>query len=158
MQPFKLLMIEDEDLTASLVSKLLEDQGYVVKVVRNPEAALDQALEYKPDLIISDIDMPRVSGFELARNFSRHVALQDTPVVLLTSLVTRDVLLTARKLGVREVFSKRGLDAAELVARIAKLVPAADGEEIPVDEQSGADDAPVVDDASASGKEAPEGN
>ncbi len=120
----RVLVIEDEGLTASLVSDLLAAEGYEAKVVSNPESALDRALQFRPDLIISDIDMPKVSGFELARNFRKHVALQNVPLVLLTSMVTREVMLTARQLGVREVFSKRGLDADQLRERLHRVLDA----------------------------------
>ena len=70
----KILVVDDVDTIARVYARFLERQGYDVHIAFNGEEALKEWERFKPDLVISDIRMPKMSGFELA-NALRSVVL-----------------------------------------------------------------------------------
>ena len=82
----RLLIVEDSATQAELLERLLVQQGYQVTVAINGREGVSKARKYLPDLIISDIMMPEMTGFELCREIKGDPRLDATPVILLTSL------------------------------------------------------------------------
>src|SRR5580693_5980462 len=105
--PTKILCIEDDRETAALVAEELVDRGYDVAVAHDGREGLAAILRIMPDLVLSDISMPAMSGFELleslvalAPRFSR------MPFVFLTALTDRDNELKGRQLGADDYVTK----------------------------------------------------
>jgi DNA-binding NarL/FixJ family response regulator len=103
----KILCIEDDRETASLIAEELLDRGYDVTVAHDGREGLAAILRLMPDLVLSDISMPAMSGFELlerltalAPRFSR------MPFVFLTALTDRDNELKGRQLGADDYVTK----------------------------------------------------
>ena len=89
----RILVVDDDPSIAGLVADLLVNEGYEVQTAGDGEAALDVIARDPPDLIISDVTMPRRDGLSLLRTLRRrHVAI---PIVLMTALP-----LSARLTGV----------------------------------------------------------
>ena len=89
----KILVVEDSPTQAVLLRVLLQKNGYEAKVAVNGKEGVDEAREDKPDLIISDIRMGVMDGFEMCRAIKADERFRDIPVVLLTSLSdSRDVM------------------------------------------------------------------
>jgi DNA-binding NarL/FixJ family response regulator len=103
----KILCIEDDSQTASLLREALTDFGYQALVARNGEEGLAAILSDKPDLVVCDVRMPQMSGFEV---LERLPALgQDyagIPFVFLTALGDRDSELAGRRLGADDYLTK----------------------------------------------------
>jgi DNA-binding NarL/FixJ family response regulator len=103
----KILCIEDDRETASLIAEELVDRGYDVTVAHDGREGLAAVLKIMPDLVLSDISMPVMSGFEL---LERLVALAPRfsrmPFIFLTALTDRDNELKGRQLGADDYVTK----------------------------------------------------
>ena len=85
-KPEKILVVEDSNVQAKKIKFLLEENGLIVTVAPNGKEALQSALAEKPMLIISDIVMPEMNGYELCAAMKAEENLKDIPIILLTSL------------------------------------------------------------------------
>jgi DNA-binding response OmpR family regulator len=114
----KILCIEDDCETAALIAEELIDRGYAVTVARDGREGFAAILKTMPDLVLCDISMPVMSGFEL---LERLVALaprfSKMPFVFLTALTDRDDELKGRQLGADDYVTKP-IDFEMLVAII----------------------------------------
>jgi DNA-binding response OmpR family regulator len=103
----KILCIEDDRETAALIAEELVDRGYDVTVAHDGREGLAAILRTMPDLVLSDISMPVISGFEL---LERLIALaprfSKMPFVFLTALTDRDNELRGRQLGADDYVTK----------------------------------------------------
>lgn len=79
------LVVDDERQIVSLLKDLLEDEGYAVRLAYDGAAALDEINAAKPDLVLSDVMMPRLDGLALYDEIRRRVA--DLPVILMSAAV-----------------------------------------------------------------------
>src|SRR5271169_4163753 len=119
----KILCIEDDRETAALIAEELVDRGYEVTVAHDGREGLAAILRTMPDLVLSDISMPVMSGFEL---LERLIALAPRfakmPFVFLTALTDRDNELKGRQLGADDYVTKPidfDLLATIITARLA---------------------------------------
>jgi DNA-binding response OmpR family regulator len=105
--PRKILCIEDDRETAALIAEDLVDRGYEVTVAHDGREGLTAILQTMPDLVLSDISMPVMSGFEL---LERLIALaprfSNMPFIFLTALTDRDNELKGRHLGADDYVTK----------------------------------------------------
>ena len=85
-QAAKILIVDDSPTQAKLLEQVLLAHGYRVSVSTNGAEALQQILTQRPDLVISDILMPEMDGFELCRQVRGAATLADLPIILLTHL------------------------------------------------------------------------
>jgi DNA-binding NarL/FixJ family response regulator len=105
--PIRILCVEDDRETAALIAEELIDRGYEVTLAYDGREGLGAILRTMPDLVLSDISMPAMSGFEL---LERLVALaprfSKMPFVFLTALTDRENELKGRQLGADDYVSK----------------------------------------------------
>ncbi|MFY9643318.1 MAG: response regulator transcription factor [Rhodomicrobium sp.] len=102
-----ILCIEDDEQTAGLLAEALTELSYTVELARDGKEGLAAILSHKPDLVICDIRMPILNGFEvLERLAAAGPALADTPFVFLTALGDRDSELAGRRLGADDYLTK----------------------------------------------------
>lgn len=79
------LIVEDTASERELLSHYLRESGYSVIAAVSAKEALDKAVELKPDVVITDVVMPGMSGFELCRSLKKHPVTQDVPIIICTS-------------------------------------------------------------------------
>jgi DNA-binding response OmpR family regulator len=92
-RPVVLVAEDDEDILEMVVFDL-EDEGYEVLTARDGDAAIALALERRPDLVLLDVAMPGLDGYEVTRRLRAEKSTSGTPVVLLTARAqVRDVIL-----------------------------------------------------------------
>jgi chemosensory pili system protein ChpA (sensor histidine kinase/response regulator) len=80
------VMVVDDSLTVrKITSRMLEREGYRVLLAKDGVDAIEALIENIPDVILSDIEMPRMDGFDLVRNIRADIRLRDVPVIMITS-------------------------------------------------------------------------
>jgi len=114
----KILCVEDDRETAALIAEELIDRGYDVTVAHDGREGLAAILKIMPDLVLSDISMPALSGFELLEQLTALAPrFSKMPFVFLTALTDRDNEIKGRQLGADDYVTKP-IDFDVLVAII----------------------------------------
>jgi two-component system sensor histidine kinase/response regulator len=85
-EEYEVLIVEDSTTQAERMRRLIQSVGYRVRVASNGQRALNLIRERKPQLILSDIVMPEMNGYDLCRSLKASAALRDIPVILVTAL------------------------------------------------------------------------
>ncbi len=116
--PKKILLVEDDDALASVYQTRLEAEGFNVRRVPNGEDALASALEYRPDLILLDVMMPKVSGFDVLDILRNTPETTNMKIVMLTALSQDTDRERAESLGVDDYLVKSQVVIADVVDRI----------------------------------------
>jgi len=119
--PIDILIAEDSPTQAEQLRLLLEREGHQVRVAANGRLALESAREKKPALLITDVVMPDMGGYELCKAFKVDDALHDVPVMLVTSLTS--ILDIAKGLSCgADNFIRKPYDPESLLERIDYLL------------------------------------
>jgi DNA-binding response OmpR family regulator len=95
----KILVVDDEPDFVEFLSIRLESSGYDVISASDGESGLKKAQKEKPDLIILDILMPKINGFELCKRLKENELTKDMPVIMLTALTREQALSKGLKEG-----------------------------------------------------------
>ena len=90
MKRKRILIVEDEESLLKLESILLSTKGYLVTGVKDGQAALDEVAANKPDLILLDIMLPLIDGFEVCRRIKEDPDTKGIPVVMLTAKKSKE--------------------------------------------------------------------
>jgi diguanylate cyclase len=113
----RVLVIEDEPLVADLVSDALALDGHLTRCASG-ENALDAALDFEPDVILLDLMMPVIDGFEVARQLRAEPRTRDLPIVIMTAM--HDATTRSRDLEAEHVLPKP-FDIADLLSAVHDL-------------------------------------
>jgi len=114
----KILVVDDEKRLVSLVEAYLKQEGYAVVTASNGQEALFLARQEKPDLILLDIMMPEMDGYEFIQAHRREA---DTPIILLTARVEEEDHVIGLELGADDYITKP-FRPRELVARVRAVL------------------------------------
>lgn len=102
-----LVLIVDDSITVRRVTqRLLKREGYRVAMAADGLQALERIREEKPAVVLSDIEMPRMDGFDLARTIRADAKLHDLPIIMITSRIAEKHHEHARELGVNHYLGK----------------------------------------------------
>ncbi|HET7528248.1 MAG TPA: response regulator, partial [Burkholderiaceae bacterium] len=118
-----LVLVVDDSLTVRRVTqRLLQREGYRVTLAKDGLEGLEKLNEERPAVLLSDIEMPRMDGFDLVRNLRADPKLADLPVIMITSRIAQKHKDYAAELGVDHYLGKPYAeeDLLSLVARYAK--------------------------------------
>lgn len=119
--PLTILVVDDEPAIRLSVSDYLEMSGYSVIVAENGERALEMLEEYRPHLIVTDVTMPQIDGYELVRKIRQRPEFRLLPVVLLTARTDTHERIRGYQLG-GDVYLPKPFDLDELGAVIRNLL------------------------------------
>ena len=101
------VMVVDDSLTVrKITGRLLEREGYRVVTAKDGVDALEQLLTLRPDVIIADIEMPRMDGFDLTRNIRADLRLKAVPIIMITSRTAEKHKRYAEEIGVNHYLGK----------------------------------------------------
>lgn len=114
----KILLVEDDDTLADVYQTRLSAEGFDLKRVPNGEEALAAALEYRPDLILLDVMMPKVSGFDVLDILRNTPDTTNVKIIMLTALSQESDRERAKSLGVDDYLIKSQVVIADVVDRI----------------------------------------
>ncbi|MEI7838318.1 MAG: response regulator [bacterium] len=118
----KILMVEDDNSMAEVYIKRLEIEGFEVKRVDNGETALATAVEYHPDLIMLDVMMPKINGFEVLDILKNTPVTSQIKVIMLTALGQDSDKEKAKSLGADDYLVKSQIVITEVIDRIKTII------------------------------------
>jgi len=116
----KILLVEDDDRLANVYETRLQSEGFTTKRVANGEDALAMALQVKPDLILLDVMMPKVSGFDVLDILRNTPETSKIKIIMLTALSQDSDKQRAVSLGVDDYLIKSQVVIADVVDRVKK--------------------------------------
>jgi CheY-like chemotaxis protein len=117
-----ILFLEDEDELLITLSVLLRDQGYEVVETRSAEEALDILKKTNPDLIIADIKLPGIDGFDFFNAVHNDPRYKNIPFIYLTAFNNLHAAMTAKAEGAADYITKP-FELEYLIVRIHELLP-----------------------------------
>lgn len=118
----KILLIEDEEIMIDLLQKKLTKEGYEISVARDGEEGLKAMREVKPDLILLDIIMPKMGGFEVMEEMGKDKNLKDIPVIVISNSGQPVELDKAQKLGAKDWLIKTEFDPQEVINKVVQQI------------------------------------
>jgi len=119
--PSTTLIADDEPAFRDYLATLLRTQGFKVVAAADGVDALDVFAHHQPDLVLLDIEMPHVDGFEVCRRLKQNPETRLTPVVLVTGLTASEDRIRGIEVGANDFLSKP-VDRNELMARVKSLL------------------------------------
>ena len=118
----KILIIEDEEILLNLLQKKLVNLGYQVLTARDGQQGLKVMRETTPDLILLDIIMPKMGGFEVMEEMQKDENLKKIPVIIISNSGQPVELDRAKKLGAKDWLIKIEFDPHEVVEKVIKQI------------------------------------
>ena len=116
----KILIIEDEAIIRDLLKGKLVKEGYEVVTAGNGVKGLEELKKEKPDLVILDVIMPRMGGFEVMEKMSEDSQLKEIPIVVVSNSGQPVELNKAKELGAKDWLIKTEFDPQEVIAKVKK--------------------------------------
>jgi two-component system chemotaxis sensor kinase CheA len=118
----RILVVEDAFSTRELEKSILSTHGYLVDTARDGLDALDRVIGTKYDLIVSDVEMPRMDGFELCRTLKKKEEYKDIPFVMVTALQKEEDKRRGMEVGAAAYIVKSAFEQTNLLDTIERLV------------------------------------
>ena len=117
-----ILYVEDNELNRKIVRDLLRRTSYRLIEAPDGETGMQMALEQRPDLILMDVQLPKISGFEAMRRLRAEPATADTPIIAITSFALSGDEQRAKQAGASTYLAKP-YSPFTLLGMIRKLLP-----------------------------------
>ena len=118
----KILLIEDEEILINLLQRKLTQEGYEVSAARNGEEGIKLMRETMPDIVLLDIVMPKMGGFEVMGMMQKDKELKNIPVIIVSNSGQPVEIDKARKLGAKDWLIKTEFDPQEVVDKVVKQI------------------------------------
>ena len=116
----KILIIEDEEIILDLLQKKLSQEGYEISVAKDGEEGLKLMKEVKPDLVLLDIVMPKIGGFEVMEEMQKEDQLKSIPVIVVSNSGQPVEIDKAQALGAKDWLIKTEFDPKEVVEKVKR--------------------------------------
>jgi DNA-binding response OmpR family regulator len=116
------LIVEDDNFLLSMYKAKLELENYNVFVATNGEIGLKMIKEKKPNLILLDIIMPKMNGFEVLKAVKEDKELKKIPIIMLTNLGQKEDVQKSFKLGADEYLIKAHFLPSEVIEKVKKFI------------------------------------
>lgn len=115
--PRSILIVDDEIANLKLLAELLTQQGYQVRPTESPQLAIDSAFSQPPSLILLDVKMPIIDGFEVCRRLKQDARTRDIPVIFISALQSTDDKVRGFEAGGVDFITKP-IQEDEVLARV----------------------------------------
>ena len=117
----KIMIVEDSPTIAELVSDTLTEDGYEVLIAQNGFEALRDLEDFQPDLILTDIMMPKVDGLELCEAIQGRLETRDIPFILFSSHFDEETVERGKKIGAK-FFIAKPFEMSSLLVCVHKVL------------------------------------
>ncbi len=117
-QPVRILLVDDTPTNLAVLSRSIQIQGWATLLANNGEAAIEQAKDAQPDLILLDVMMPGIDGFETCRQLKTSPQTAHIPIILMTALSASTDKVKGLKLGAVDYITKP-FQQEEVIARVS---------------------------------------
>ncbi|MCX6736948.1 MAG: response regulator [Candidatus Parcubacteria bacterium] len=118
----KVLLVEDDSFLSSLLRLKLEKSNYEITHAADGQQALDILLNFKPDLILLDLILPKKNGFEVLEAIRQNPLTEKIPVIIISNLGQESDVTRGKSLGIIDYFIKAKLSIDDLVLRVAETL------------------------------------
>jgi len=119
----KVILVVDDDITLmEMYVERLKMDGAIILQAKDGDEALHRVAEGKPDCILLDIMMPKVSGLEVLKKLKEDIEMAKIPVIMLSALADDVKKKEARELGAADYFVKSEMLPADVLARVSQLI------------------------------------
>ena len=118
----KILIIEDEVILLNLLRKKLINQGYDVFVAQDGDVGIKKIREVMPDLILLDIVMPKIDGYEVLEEVKKDDELKSIPVIIISNSGQPVEIERIKELGAIDWLIKTEFDPQEIVDKVVKVI------------------------------------
>ncbi len=118
----KLLVIDDDHSVIDMVTQLLEEEGFSIEDATDGSAALEKLKTFSPDVILLDLLMPRMDGFEFLETFRKKKKNRHIPIIILTAKSLTNSEIKKLDKQVSEIIQKQGLESKKLIGEIRKTI------------------------------------
>ena len=118
----KILFVEDEDALQQTFGDFLKQEGYEVVGALDGEAGVKLAKSEKPDLILLDLILPKLNGFEVLEELKKNPETKDIPVIILTHLEEIEYIQRAIEAGAKGYLVKSNYSLTDLLEKIKKTL------------------------------------
>lgn len=117
-----ILLVEDDPFVVDIYTTKLKEAGFDIEVAENGEEALRKLKEKKPDLLILDIVLPNIDGWELLKKIRTELSFEDLKVVVLSNLSKKSEVEKGLEFGVIKYFIKAHFTPSEVVEEIKRIL------------------------------------
>ena len=118
----KILIVEDDAFISEMYSNKLKKAGFEIQVIKDGEEAIKQIPEIKPDLILLDIVLPKMDGFEILKRIKENPQMQNIKVVLLTNLGQEEDIKKGLQLKADAYMIKAHFTPTQVVDQVNELL------------------------------------
>ncbi len=117
-----ILLVEDDPFLIDLYVTKSKEAGFKIEVVDDGDLVLEKVKEVKPDILLLDIVLPNVDGWEILRKIKEDIDMKDLIVVILSNLGQKDEVEKGLKLGATKYLIKAHYTPTEVVEEVKKLL------------------------------------
>lgn len=117
-----LLIVEDDKFLADLLVRHFAKEGFDIELAFDGEKGLEKVRERRPDLILLDLLLPGIDGYEVLRRLKADSTFADIPVIILSNLGQKDEIERALLLGAEDFLVKARFDLDEITEKIKKFL------------------------------------
>jgi DNA-binding response OmpR family regulator len=117
----RVLVVEDDMAIAGLLTRSLENEGYEVTAVHDGESGLVKCVEFKPHVVLLDVNLPKLDGFSVAKRLKGVEALKNIPIIFLTAKDRPTDMIQGIQAGAKHYLTKP-FKLDDLLTKVRKLI------------------------------------
>jgi len=122
LEGFKILWVEDDTYLVDIISRKLANDKCTLLHAKTGEEAMEMGLKENPDIVMLDILLPGINGFEVLERFKKDEKLKDIPIILTSNLGQKDDIERGEKLGARKFLVKATVTLDEIIQEMKRVL------------------------------------
>ena len=118
----KILLIEDDMFLSKIMEERLQDEGWEINLAGNGEEGLQKAKTFAPNLILLDMILPKMNGFEVLEELKKEKSTKDIPVIVVSNLGQDEDMKNAKKKGAVDYLVKSNFSMKAIIEKVGKYL------------------------------------